>query len=212
MNILLIADQSEHQTKFSGLLELAFPEARIVDTIVDSSLAFCLHSEARHFNVVLFLPIESSSKRNELLRICESQNLQVMCIVSQISKEDSFYLLKHGVKALIGLNASMDTLRNGIKFVREGGMYFDPQIFNGDDLQVAFKTFQQEEFPNLTKRQWEIYRLIAKGFTNNEIGEKLRLKPATVSSHTKEIRKTTQSKTIPGAIAKGFFYGWLKNI
>lgn len=212
MNILLIADRDEHHSKFKGLLELALPKSNIVDKNINTDPFHLFQNGSDHWSFVLFLPTGSDLKRNELLQICENKKLHVMCIVNEISKDETVSLLGRGVKSLIGFDAPMDVLRNGIKFVREGGIYLDPKISKEINLKSALKDAQQEEFPTFTKRQWEVFRLVAKGCTKDEIAAELTLKPSTVQNHMKKITLITNSKTLAGAVSKGHFNGWLKNI
>lgn len=212
MKVLLIGEQKQELTKFKGLLELAFPQSDVLDCHLESMTIDVFMTKTNKWDIVIFLPLPLASNLEELIQMCGKQFIPVMCIVNKEWELNYISLLKNGVKALIGYNAPLDILRNGIRFIQEGGMYFDPQISKDIDLISILNDQQKEEFPELTKRQWEVFRLVAKGFTNLEIAQVLSVQPTMIINHQKKIIEKTNSKTLPGAIAKGFYHGWLKNI
>ncbi|EAR66211.1 two-component response regulator involved in degradative enzyme [Bacillus sp. NRRL B-14911] len=211
MNILLIGDNTEHQTKFKGLLELAFPKALIVDGNLDSAYKL-IHNYYDKWNLAIFLPLEFESEMNDLLAACAIVSLPVLCIVRKEARNIYGELLKKGVKGIVGYDSPLDILRNGIKFVKEGGMYFDAMIVKEYDIMPSFDKREMQQIPGLTRREWEIFQLTVKDMTNQEIAESLSINQSTVSVHIKGIVKKTGSKTIRGAVAKGLRYGWLQHI
>ncbi|MBN1252449.1 MAG: response regulator [Bacteroidales bacterium] len=60
---------------------------------------------------------------------------------------------------------------------------------------------EKEEEINLTKREIEILKLICKGLTNNEIGEKLFISSRTVDNHRANLLSKTQTKNTAHLIA-----------
>lgn len=60
---------------------------------------------------------------------------------------------------------------------------------------------------NLTKREVEILRLCAKGFTNNQIAEELFISSHTVKNHFANIMEKLNAPTRTSAVAKAVWMG-----
>lgn len=138
MNILLIGEQEEHLKKFQALLELAFPENNIASCSIEDSKQ-ALQSESYHWNIVLFLLIHPSLHQVEVLKICEERSFSVMYIVKRNESNNYMAMIEKGVKGIIGYDAPLDLLRNGLRYVKEGGVFFDPKIAKEMDLSSALK-------------------------------------------------------------------------
>lgn len=63
-----------------------------------------------------------------------------------------------------------------------------------DDLKASFERYKAEFQSNLTKRENEIIRLIAKGYNSKKIGNKLCISHHTVDTHRKKILEKTECK------------------
>ena len=64
------------------------------------------------------------------------------------------------------------------------------------------------DLPNITKREQEIVKLMAKGLNSPEIAEKLFLSYHTVENHKRNLRQKTNSKTSAELIN----YVWSNNL
>jgi len=65
-----------------------------------------------------------------------------------------------------------------------GGIFFNGEV--GEAL-TAYQRSSRTELPMLTNREKEILELIAEGFTNPQIAEKIFLSPFTVDTHRKNL-------------------------
>ncbi len=63
-----------------------------------------------------------------------------------------------------------------------------------DELKATIERYKAEFHSNLTKRENEIIRLIAKGFNSKDIGKKLCISHHTVDTHRKKILEKTECK------------------
>jgi DNA-binding NarL/FixJ family response regulator len=93
-------------------------------------------------------------------------------------------MMANGASGYILKNSSKEELVSAIHVVMEGGIYFSGEA--GEAL-AAYQRSAGSALPVLTPREKEILELIAEGFTNPQIAEKLFLSQFTVDSHRKNL-------------------------
>jgi len=93
-------------------------------------------------------------------------------------------MVENGASGYILKNSSKEELIKAIHAVHEGYIYFSGEV--GMALQEYQKS-SVKELPLLTAREKEVLELIAEGYTNPQIAEKIFLSPFTVDSHRKNI-------------------------
>ncbi|HSY62278.1 MAG TPA: response regulator transcription factor, partial [Cytophaga sp.] len=79
-------------------------------------------------------------------------------------------MMENGASGYILKNASKEELLNAIHAVHDGSIYFSGEV--GEALK-EYQRFSKTEIPVLSRREKEILVLIAEGFTNPQIAEKL---------------------------------------
>jgi DNA-binding NarL/FixJ family response regulator len=93
-------------------------------------------------------------------------------------------MMENGASGYILKNSSKEELIKAIHAVYEGGIYFSSEV------GMALSQYQKSskaELPVLTPREKEILTLIAEGYTNPQIAEKIFLSQFTVDSHRKNL-------------------------
>ncbi|MBZ5857701.1 response regulator [Flavihumibacter profundi] len=93
-------------------------------------------------------------------------------------------MMENGASGYILKNSSRDELLKAIQTVNNGGIYFSGEA--GDALKEYQKS-SGPQLPELSRREKEILGLIAEGYTNPQIAEKLFLSSFTVDSHRKNL-------------------------
>ena len=93
-------------------------------------------------------------------------------------------MMENGASGYILKNSSREELLKAIHAVCEGCIYFSGEV--GEALQQYQKS-SKTEFPALSRREKEVLELIAEGYTNPQIAEKLFVSPFTVDSHRKNL-------------------------
>jgi DNA-binding NarL/FixJ family response regulator len=93
-------------------------------------------------------------------------------------------MMGNGASGYILKNAPKEELIKAIHTVYDGGIFFSGEA--GKALQ-EYQRSPSEELPPLTGREKEILGLIAEGYTNPQIAEKIFLSSFTVDSHRKNI-------------------------
>jgi DNA-binding NarL/FixJ family response regulator len=93
-------------------------------------------------------------------------------------------MMETGASGYILKNSSKEELIKAIHAVNNGHIFFSGEVGQAlDEYQKSSKI----EFPVLSSREKEILELIAQGYTNPQIAEKIFLSPFTVDSHRKNL-------------------------
>lgn len=93
-------------------------------------------------------------------------------------------MMEKGASGYILKNSSKEELIKAIHTVHEGGIFFSGEA--GEAL-AEYQKSTKNQMPVLTPREKEILELIAEGFTNPQIAEKIFLSQFTVDSHRKNL-------------------------
>jgi DNA-binding NarL/FixJ family response regulator len=93
-------------------------------------------------------------------------------------------MMENGASGYILKNSSKEELIKAIHAVYSGQIYFSGEV--GEALQ-AYQRSSKDELPALTPREKEVLELIAEGYTNPHIAEKIFLSSFTVDSHRKNL-------------------------
>ena len=93
-------------------------------------------------------------------------------------------MMENGASGYILKNAPKEELISAIHAVHDGNIYFSGEV--GQALQ-EYQRAAKIELPVLSRREKEILELIAEGYTNPQIAEKLFISQFTVDSHRKNL-------------------------
>jgi DNA-binding NarL/FixJ family response regulator len=93
-------------------------------------------------------------------------------------------MMENGASGYILKNSSKEELICAIHSIYEGNIYFNGEV--GQAL-TAYQRSSLIELPVLTRREKEILELIAEGYTNPQIAEKIFLSQFTVDTHRKNL-------------------------
>ena len=91
-------------------------------------------------------------------------------------------MIENGASGYLIKNASEVEIREAIQTVMSGKLYLSVSMQN-----LVKSSYSNMEIPALTKREKEVLRLIAEGYTTNQMAEKLFISPLTVESHRKNL-------------------------
>jgi DNA-binding NarL/FixJ family response regulator len=93
-------------------------------------------------------------------------------------------MMENGASGYILKNSSREELIEAVHAVYSGDLFFSGEV--GQALKEYQKS-SKTELPVLSSREKEILVLIAEGYTNPQIAEKIFLSPFTVDSHRKNL-------------------------
>jgi DNA-binding NarL/FixJ family response regulator len=93
-------------------------------------------------------------------------------------------MMENGASGYILKNSSKEELIGAIHAIYEGNIYFNGEV---SQALTAYQRSSVIELPVLTRREKETLELIAEGYTNSQIAEKIFLSQFTVDSHRKNL-------------------------
>ncbi len=118
-------------------------------------------------------------------------------------------VLRLGAKAYLLKHADQEEFKMALKLVMKGKSYFSPEIFNDQpSLKNAPKSTPVIPLVTLTQREEEVLTLIAKGFTNKKISQKLFISPKTVDTHRVNIMRKLDVHNVTGIVKYAMANGY----
>jgi DNA-binding NarL/FixJ family response regulator len=130
-------------------------------------------------------------------------------VVALTVHEDRGYLqqlLQAGAAGYVLKRAAADDLIHAIRTVARGGTFLDPSLAG----QVAAGlTGRQAQGGELSDREEEVLRLIARGFTNREIAARLDVSVKTIETHKARGMEKLGLESRAGIVAHAIRRGWL---
>lgn len=103
--------------------------------------------------------------------------------------------LDAGARGLVLKDAPLPDLVRALELVASGGVYIDA------GLTAVLAMRRTSASPTVTQREREILRLLADGYTNEEIGKRLFISPETVRTHIRRTIAKLGAKTRTQAVA-----------
>jgi DNA-binding NarL/FixJ family response regulator len=104
--------------------------------------------------------------------------------------------LDAGARGFVLKEAPLADLARAIELVARGGTYVDPVLASFlASVQTA------DKLPALTQRERDVLRLLADGFSNEEIGKRLFISPETVRTHVRKAMDKLDADTRTQAVA-----------
>ncbi len=150
----------------------------------------------------------------EITRIISEQypEIKVLILSMHTGEDFIFNAIKAGAKAYLPKNTTRRELVEAINSLVAGDIYFNDAISN-TILKSYIRKAQNKEEPAeeteniLSPRESEILKMVAEGYTNPEISDKLFISIRTVESHKNHIMQKLKLKTtvdlVKFAIRKG---------
>ncbi|HET8909640.1 MAG TPA: response regulator transcription factor [Ktedonobacterales bacterium] len=111
---------------------------------------------------------------------------RVLVLTMHENEEYLFQVLRAGASGYILKEAADTELISAIRSVHAGRFYLAPPaqaMMVGDYMQRVRAGEERDSYSGLTEREREILKLVAEGYTNNQIGERLFISPKTVDTH-----------------------------
>jgi DNA-binding NarL/FixJ family response regulator len=101
-------------------------------------------------------------------------------------------MIEAGVVGFLLKNVKREELEMATKFILEGKNYYSEELLS----YFTKKYISNKPDADISKRELEVLQLIAKGFTNQEISDKLFISLRTVEGHKTNLIQKTGSKNI----------------
>jgi DNA-binding NarL/FixJ family response regulator len=176
----------DHTVVVEGLRVLLQNETDITIAGSSGTAAACLEYFASNTADVLLMDINLPDMSGvDLCQLIKTRNKEVMVLALSTFNQGIYMnkIMENGASGYLLKNITRQELIDGIITASKGGIYFS---FEAGKI---YKTTLEKSIhqPILTKREKEIVKLIAEGFTNAQIAQQLFLSVDTVDTHRKNL-------------------------
>ena len=186
---VLVAD--DHQLFRDGLrsLVMAMPDAELVGEAADGVEAVTVADSSRPDVVVMDLRMPRLDGIEATRRILASHADVRILVVSMLDDDASvFAAMRAGARGYVLKGAGHEEVTAAIRSVQRGEAIFGAGIAARMASYFAHLTPTVEDsFPELTKTERDVLRLLAEGRQNTQIAERLFLAPKTVRNNVSSI-------------------------
>jgi two-component system response regulator NreC len=141
----------------------------------------------------------------------DSPEVKILALTMHEGDEYFFKILEAGASGYFIKGGSSSELISALQAVQQGHVFLYPTMASKlvrDYMQRVRSGQAKESYDGLTNREREILRLIAEGYSNQEIAERLVLSPSTVQTHRANIMSKLQlhsrTELVKYAIQHGF--------
>jgi len=137
----------------------------------------------------------------EATRIITEEYPDIKVLILSMHNDEEFILnsIKSGAKGYLPKDTGRDELLKAIYSISNEEEYYNKDISDTILKGIIKKTKSESKLlnkiPNLTNREIEIIKLVAEGFINKEIADKLYISIRTVDSHKNNIMQKLKLKS-----------------
>ena len=119
----------------------------------------------------------------------DSMTTRVIVLTAAEDDRDVVRAMRLGARGVVLKQSASDLLLKSIRKVADGEIWLDNRMTAEviDAFKKSSEAGQRREKPLLSDREKEIVQLVAQGFRNREIGEKLFISEQTVKNHLHNI-------------------------
>jgi two-component system response regulator NreC len=188
---ILLAD--DHTILRAGLKMMlnAQPDMEVIGEAQDGRQA--LHETQRLQPDVVLMDITMPDMNGiEATKQIKRAHPEVKILILTMHEHDEyiFQALRAGASGYMLKEAADTELITALHVVQSGQFYLSPaaqSVMVGDYLQRVRTGEEKDSYSSLTEREREILKLVAEGYTNNQIAERLVISPKTVDTHRTHI-------------------------
>ncbi len=128
-------------------------------------------------------------------------DIRILALTVHEDKQYLFQMMSAGAAGYLTKQSAAEELVEAIRAVAAGNVYLQPTLARwlledyrrmlqglpSDSISTAASTEQAKDLNVLSKREKQVLELVADGYTNIQIGEKLEISPKTVARHRERI-------------------------
>ncbi|WP_300603594.1 response regulator transcription factor [Niabella sp.] len=188
----------DHHMVIEGIRSLLGAEKEIEWAGHATTAASCLAFLQRQLPDVILMDINLPDGNGmELCKEVRRLYPSVFVIGLSTFSQQSFIqkMMENGASGYVLKNATKEALLEAIRDVAKGKVYLSEE---------ASQAMRKDNIPAvvLTRREQEVLALIAEGFTNNEMAQRLFVSVATVDTHRKNLLTKLDAKNTAALVRK----------
>lgn len=189
IRVLIADDHAILRDGLKALLQSA-PDMEVVGEAATGKEALRLVHELRP-NVVLMDISMPDMTGLEATEVIKRMYPEIKVIALTVHEHETYLrrMLQVGADGYVVKRAAADELVRAIRTVMRGGVYLHPEVAKRVIGRSDPKT------PKLSGREWQVLRLIALGYTNQQIADRLSLSVKTVETYRSRIADKLGIKT-----------------
>jgi DNA-binding NarL/FixJ family response regulator len=185
IQIGLIEDNDFIKNTYSGYFK-ATRAFEVVFAVSDITDAFTV--EAIPSIILLDVNLPSGSGIDWIKRLSEKfPSSKIVILSSMVDDKLTKLAIENGAAGYLLKSSSMAYISESLLEMTHGGMPFSPTTIA--HLVGSHKNENTEDSNGLTKREWELIKLLSEGYSNKIAADKLRVTYFTINQHLKNIYK-----------------------
>lgn len=186
IRVIVVDDHAIVREGICALLALA-GDIEVVAEAANGSEALKLVAELQPDVVLMDIAMPIMGGLEATRRICrESPKIKVLILTQYDDKEYVFPVIEAGASGFISKTAAASELPVGIRSVYRGDSYLSPSVAKllVEDYRHGISSrLSHDSYEQLTDRERDVLKLVAEGYTTQEIADMLVLSPKTVEGH-----------------------------
>jgi len=191
VKVALVDDHTLFREGIKRILSLE-PDIEIVGEAVDGEEVLLLLNHCRPDVLLLDIKMEKINGLQILPQIVgQYPQLKVIVLTAQISQAESVRAIKDGARGIILKHAASEFLIKGIRKVFDGELWADTSTMTRvvESLSSKYRGERDSEKDRkeLSQREKEVVGLVASGYRNKEIANKLFISEQTVKTHLSNV-------------------------
>jgi len=194
LKLLLVDDHAVVRAGFSVLLSLS-DNIRVIAEAERGEQAIRLYQELKPDVVIMDLSMPGIGGLEAIRRIV-LRDPKATILVYSVHHEQVYVqrAIEAGAKGYITKNSAPELLLDAIRVIMQGGCYIEPGLnksagnpVGGGSAQAIIETFSPREF--------DVFRLLAQGLTNQKIADHLCLGQKTIANYATQVKKKLKVET-----------------
>lgn len=211
MNKIRVILADDHNIVRAGIRQFleAAGDIDVVSEASDGEQAMALISEHQPDVAVLDIQMPKATGI-EVARWAKIHSVNTGILILTAYDDDPYVLavLQAGANGYVLKTAYPDDIVQAIRDVNSGKVVLDPSVAGAVTARIVNKT-ENQSVEDLSDRELEVLRLVAKGFTNKAIGAQLKISDRTVQGHLAHIFNKLQASSRTEAVMRGVALGWI---
>ena len=211
INILVVDDHPIFCNGMRDMLQDIYPSASIFQA-ENGAAALSIVKQNKNLDWI-FLDIMLPDKTGiEMMQVFAEANLwaSVVVVSSEDNPEVIHAALNAGANAYISKSSKKSVFIECMQQVENGIQFLQPEIESAlqhyRDVVLVKRDYLHKE---ISKRQYQVLKLLAKGFSNAEIGNELSLSVSTIKSHLSVLMEILQADNRTHCVSKAREQGML---